>query len=195
MARSEGLSNWVPVSQIIGNIPVPLRQPVQAQPSFAMFPSPPNLHWGLVLLFGVLSCFLFFVAWQIVLGVWMRKVLPTSKALFLYITAAGIAWGTSFLVGIVGSLVPGSDPSGGFVVILAVANVLLQLTGIAIGIWARFSMRADLEKHFTIAEPYNLHLSGVMTFFFDVIYFQYHLNNIAEWKRAAQMQSAYAARV
>ena len=43
---------------------------------------------ALVLLFSVLSCGLFLVAWDIVQAAWMKKVLPTSKALSWYIAAA-----------------------------------------------------------------------------------------------------------
>src|SRR6266849_2708421 len=69
LCRSEGLSDWVPVSQVIGNIPVPVAapQPVAgtvyggpvayggAQAGYtpqasSQYPPPPSLHWGLVVL-------------------------------------------------------------------------------------------------------------------------------------------------
>jgi hypothetical protein len=57
-------------------------------------------------------------------------------------------------------------------------------------ILARFSMRASLEEHFNRAEPVGLSLSGVMTFFFGGLYFQYHLNRINELKRMARYRGA-----
>ena len=36
-------------------------------------------------------------------------------------------------------------------------------------------------------EPINLRLSGVMTFFFNILYFQYHFTRIAEWKRTGML--------
>ncbi len=51
---------------------------------------------------------------------------------------------------------------------------------------ARFTLRAELEDHFNNAEPVGLRLSGVMTFFFGGLYFQYHLNRINEMKRMAR---------
>ena len=45
-----------------------------------------------------------------------------------------------------------------------------------------FSLRNSLEDYYNSVEPLNLQLSGVMTFFFNVIYFQYHLNWIREYK-------------
>ena len=45
-------------------------------------------------------------------------------------------------------------------------------------------MRNTLERHFNTTDPVGLRLSGVMTFFFGGIYFQYHLNRIHDIKRA-----------
>jgi hypothetical protein len=39
-------------------------------------------------------------------------------------------------------------------------------------------------------EPVGLSLSGVMTFFFGGLYFQYHLNRINEMKRLARYRGA-----
>src|SRR5258705_13022070 len=75
LSRREGLTEWVPVSQVIGNIPVPAApQPVAPQPGLAtvyrrslsapaygaqvgyaapfvqQYPPPPSLHWGIMLL-------------------------------------------------------------------------------------------------------------------------------------------------
>src|ERR1041385_7111117 len=64
MCRSEGMTGLLPVSQIIGNIPTPAPQPQSvyggagALPSvdFNLLPEPPGMHWGLVLLLGVITC-------------------------------------------------------------------------------------------------------------------------------------------
>jgi hypothetical protein len=75
MARSEGMYEFLPVSQIIGTIPVPVTlSPISLTPAVE-YPNPPNLHWGLVLLFGIITFGLFDAAWGIVLGIWMRKLL------------------------------------------------------------------------------------------------------------------------
>ena len=50
LARSEGMSEPLPVSQIIGTIPAPQAQIRAAPASTPIYPDPPNLHWGLVLL-------------------------------------------------------------------------------------------------------------------------------------------------
>jgi hypothetical protein len=54
-------------------------------------------------------------------------------------------------------------------------------------------MRGSLEEHYNSAEPIGLTLSGVMTFFFNIYYFQYHLTRIAEAKKAQQLSMAAGA--
>ena len=44
-----------------------------------------------------------------------------------------------------------------------------------------------MEQHYNSAEPMGLSLSGVMTFFFGGIYFQYHINDIMKRKMMDQM--------
>ena len=49
--RSDGMTDWMPVSQVIGTIPVPAAaQAPTAAAQASLYPPPPALHWGLVLL-------------------------------------------------------------------------------------------------------------------------------------------------
>jgi hypothetical protein len=50
--------------------------------------------------------------------------------------------------------------------------------------WAYFSMRSVIETRFGIA------LSGIMTFFFNMLYLQYHMTSIAEGEHAPRTHSA-----
>ena len=68
---------------------------------------------------------------------------------------------------------------------------LIQIGLLAAWITAAFTMRADIEDHYNSAEPIGLSLSGVMTFFFSVFYFQYHFTRINEMKR--QQMGGYPA--
>jgi len=54
-------------------------------------------------------------------------------------------------------------------------------------VWA-FYVRGVLQQYYNTVEPINLNLSGVMTFFFNVFYFQHHFRRIAEGKRTGQLQ-------
>src|SRR5258708_920021 len=93
LARSEGMTDWAPLSQVIGNIPIPVPGPpagtvyggapaygaVAGSPQAGgAFLVPPNFHWALVLLFTVITCTLFSSVWLIVEAVWIRKIKPQS---------------------------------------------------------------------------------------------------------------------
>jgi hypothetical protein len=207
LCRSDGLTDWVPVSQVIGNIPVPAApQPAAPQPAAgtvygapagagaaaygtqggyaapvgSQYPPPPNLHWALVLLFTFLTCGVFSMIWLIVETVWLKKVKPDSKgvryltitvALWILMIVLAVAEGVA--VGSSGRLQPGLR---GIVGLLDIGYIVFYLIAI-------FAMRSDIEDHFNTAEPVGLSLSGVMTFFFAVFYFQYHFTRINEMKQ------------
>lgn len=176
MARSEGMPEPLPVSQIIGTIPVPAAAPAPVPgPSVPDYPDPPNLHWGLVLLFGILTCGTFSIVWDLILASWMKKVAPQSRAIFYYIAEAALlvfVYFSSFAAAFAHT----QNPYG----------QLVNLANFVISIVARFSMRASMEEHYNTAEPIGLSLSGVMTFFFGGIYFQYHFNQINRQKSLAR---------
>jgi len=48
---------------------------------------------------------------------------------------------------------------------------------------AIFKMRTSMESYYNSVEPIGLKLSGVMTFFFNVLYFQHHFSRISRWKQ------------
>jgi len=47
---------------------------------------------------------------------------------------------------------------------------------------AAFSIRRSLLYHYNNAENIGLRLNPVLTFFFNILYFQYHFSRIARWK-------------
>ncbi len=63
----------------------------------------------------------------------------------------------------------------------------LALGGLVFHLKAFFGMRDSIERHYNTVEPINLRLSSIMTFFFNVIYFQYHFTRINEWKRTGAL--------
>ncbi len=175
LVKSEGMDNWVPLSQIIGNIPVPAPAagtPPWTAPAVSPYPPPPSLHWAIVLALQIVTCGLFGWAWAIVQAAWIKKVEPESKAMVYIIIAialffAGGATNASHQVG----------EFGGF----------FSLGGLGLWFIAVFSMKASIEQHFNTQEPIGLQLSAVMTFFFNIIYFQYHFTEIARAKQVQQM--------
>ncbi|WP_158944658.1 DUF4339 domain-containing protein [Granulicella sp. S190] len=190
MAKSDEMSEWLPVSQILGETPAaatpvyaaaPLAYP---QTSGTAYPDPPNLQWGLELLLGFLTCSLFVMVWNLVIASWANRVQPASKALMFYIIATvlivlnfGGSWGAIFAM---------SHHQHHH------QSILSSLIGIAswvVRLIARFTLRDTLERHFNSAEPLGLRLSPVMTFFFGGIYFQYKLNEMNQMKQTLRYQN------
>lgn len=173
LARTEVMANWVPLSQLIGNTPPPPNQispvpaaasgyppgyagaapqPARFQPVAFAAPMPPDFHWALVLLLGVVTLGLFSIVWLCVEAGFVKKLKPSSD----------------FIVFLVLGLIP-------------FLGVIFAIIGI-------FKMRDVIQEYYNTIEPINLRLSGVMTFFFALLYFQYHFSRIAEWKRTGLLQ-------
>lgn len=181
LCRSEGMSDWVPVSQVIGNIPVPAAAPAPtpaavAAAAAAQYPAPPNLHWAIVLLLALVTCGLFLWVWAIVEANWVRKVQPASKGMIL--------WSFAMLLSIMQAVLSASQDETA----KAIATVL-SLVGLVLWISGSFSMKNSIEEHYNTAEPIGLELNGVMTFFFNVLYFQYHFTQINEIRRSRGVMS------
>jgi hypothetical protein len=167
MARSEAMTEWVTVSTIIGNLAVS-----QTSTGFGATtathaverPMPPKLHWGVVLALTVVTFGIIGIIWLFVQAVWVRKVEPKSNALY-------------FLIGyVVAAFAAGAFEGAGFTPIF---TPIFQIGGFVLFLIAVFGMRRSIEAFNDSIGPGG-GLSGVMTFFFNVIYFQYHLNDIRE---------------
>ena len=201
LTRSEGMTDWVPVSQVIGNIPIPLAAGtaagdyaggavyggsgtvydgsttgfgVQAVPMQGSPIVPPDFHWGLVLLVGVFTCGLFFSAWMIVEAVFVRKIKPDSKGLMFVIIGVAGSYLGGFANGFISAMNHTNPQPLGSLITIVFAGIFLV---------AAFHMRSDLEEYYNTMEPISLQLSGVMTFFFAIFYFQHHFSRIAQWKK------------
>jgi hypothetical protein len=192
LTKSEEMTEWVPVAQVLGG-PAPVAPAMIAPyagaeaPSYPAgvvpYPDPPNLHWGLVLVIGMFTCGLFVVVWDIVQGAWMRKVNPRSNALFLYIASTVINFVGTFAR--IGLLVASGMKNQHLPLAIGIFVIVVTLL-----VLARFDMRRSMEEHFNGPEPIGLSLSGVMTFFFGSLYFQYHFTRINEIKRMARYRGA-----
>lgn len=168
-----GMATWSRVDDLLGQAASHgAPPPIQAADSPARpAPKPPSLHWVVVLLLAVVTWGLFALVWMFVHAVWIRRIDPKSKA--LYVLAGGIA----FLL--VGGFISGlmGDSSEGL-------ELLVQLVWLIAVLVAYFDMRAAIEVR------YDLDLSGILTFFFNVLYLQYHMRRIAKGEhtpRAARM--------
>src|SRR5262252_8817353 len=195
LTRSEGMTDWVPVSQVIGNIPVPVAPPAGgtvypgapgagATPGYGAAgavagPVPPDFHWALVLLITIVTCLLFGWAWLIVEAAWIRKIKPVSRGLLFVLLALASGLVGGFINGISRTM-DQTNPSP--------VGSLFSLASIVLYFVAVFTMRSDLEEYYNSTENINLRLSGVMTFFFAIFYFQHHFSRIARWKKTGVLE-------
>ena len=190
LAKSDDSPDWVPVAQILNPVagaaavpPIytppatPFTQPIGYAAS--PYPDPPNLHWALVLVIGICTCGVFFIIWDLVQVLWMKRVQPQTKAMPYFIAYAvcsflygGASMGTSAAV------LQGHHPNNSPIA------ALISIAAFVLAIIYRFAMRTSLEQHFNGPEPLGLRLGPVMTFFFGGLYFQYHFNRLNEMKRA-----------
>ncbi|QHN04680.1 DUF4339 domain-containing protein [Granulicella sp. WH15] len=212
LVKNEDMPEWIPVSQLLAAEPQTAQPQPQSQfqpqaqsapfeptPAYSQpapsvmvdqYPDPPNLNWGLVLLFDLVTCSLFQYVWNLIVAAWTRRVQPNSTALFYYIGADLL-----YLVYMAVTFVTGFSSA----IFMARSGVVYHHSSgeyamrgfIGLAFWvlkliARFQHRESLLEHFNGPEPIGLRLSGVMTFFFGGLYFQYHLNRINALKAAAR---------
>jgi uncharacterized membrane protein YeaQ/YmgE (transglycosylase-associated protein family) len=205
LAWHEGLLNWAALSEVVPLPAPPVPPPVAPVPSaappaapgawnqfqpppqvpyagaapnpglVASGPIPPDLHWALVLLFHILSCGIFGIVWFFVEANFAKKIDRQSNAILLGI------------LGFIGSFV-GGGVRGFFAVTDARSGgegigLLIQLAGGVLLLVAAFGIRKSLEEYYNQVEPIGLDMSGVMTFFFSIFYFQHHFSRIARWKK------------
>ena len=217
LTRSEGMTDWVPVSQVIGNIPAPQPAAVIPMTGSAMAGAgnvygsagavyggpgqvpggvpvygapvvpgliPPDFHWALVLLVSFF-CSIFQIVWLFIEAGFVKKIDSESKGI-AFLAGALVTQIVAVIVLFtsIGMSPDRQEPSFSFFVpfiFIMIAGTVLHFIGI-------FQMRSSIENYYNTAEPINLRLSGVMTFFFAVFYFQYHFSRIANWKRTGYLE-------
>jgi hypothetical protein len=183
LAQSEGMNEWVPVSQILGNIPIHVTAaPVAVAPPAELVALPPNLHWAVLLIIIVLGR-IFFAAlslifnwvWVLIQANWARKLSGNNLAMVLV-----AMYPAGFVAGIFAF---GIGAASGETTALLATGGLFFIAGFIAYIVGIFKIRAAMEDYYNSRENIALTLSGVMTFFFSSVYLQYHINRIASWKK------------
>lgn len=170
LAQSEGMADWVEVSLVLGNIPIPVAiHAAPAPPAPApTVPLPLNMHWVVLLILQTITRNVFNFAWALYLANWSRKLDGENKPLILI-----AMYPAGMIAGFIA--IAGARPVIGG--ILIIAGLVSYIVGI-------FSVKSTMETYYNSVERYGLTLSGGMTFFFSTVYFQYHINQIAKWKKA-----------
>jgi hypothetical protein len=197
-ARTEDMRNWVPLSQLLGGAgetqspPSPPTQPPawtraeQRPQQGPLFPLPPSMHWGLVLLLTIVTCGLFALIWLFIQASWVKKIDPVSRSTFFLGVGLALLLG-GYVVIVVGAVAMGVGGGGfdpedlPFMAMLLLCYPLLIIGSMLM--WGGIlDIRSSLEIHFNTVEPIKLRLSGPLTAMFAVFYYQYHLTRIHTWK-------------
>ncbi|SEG49178.1 hypothetical protein SAMN05421819_3225 [Bryocella elongata] len=145
-------------------------------------PLPPNLHWAIVLVIS-LAFSLFPLGWLIYQMVWVRSLDLANKALVYLLAGFGVGLG-GCLAGGLSMAFAGSDhfPVLGFAVIMLAIFAMWALNILSV-----FEVRRSMLAYYNTVEPIGLRLSGVMTFFFSLFYFQHHMSRIVTWKQTGYL--------
>ena len=184
LTQSEGMSDWAPISQVIGTVQVPVA-PVYGSsmvidPAVESVPLPPNVHWILILLINVVLRlaklgFVFNAIWMLVLATWARKLDGDNNTLVyaaMY-PASLIAGALAVRVLRTGGM--SREAAAAVGILLIVGSLIAYFVGI-------FKIKAAMETYYNSTENIGLLLSGVMTFFFGCVYLQFHVNRLTKWK-------------
>jgi hypothetical protein len=179
-ARSAQGGPWTTVGDILAQTSQGLVPPsAPAHPGAVTanaVPLPPNLHWAIVLVIGLVFN-PFTLGWRIYELIWVRNIDKESKALLYY----GLAIGT-FLIGIVIGIAIVVQNTNNPSPWCAVPFSLGALSMFVFTILAKFDFRRSMLAYYNTVEPIGLRMSGILTFFFPTYYFQHHLSRIATWK-------------
>jgi hypothetical protein len=141
---------------------------------------PPNMHWAVVLILSWVTCGLGGLVWSFKEALFVKKIDPSSKSVTMLIVAL-----LAMVVQVVLYFTAMRSLSMDALQSASAITLLLNLVVIVTGLIAIFGMRSSLVRYYNSVENIGLKLSGVMTFFFSILYFQYHFSRIAAMKQRA----------
>jgi hypothetical protein len=151
-------------------------QPAQAAwAAGGQWPAPPDMHWAAVLLLSMVTCGIFGLVWFYKQAAFVKRLDPRNQAIQFFFGYLAVLL-ASILISFMGRLTT-----------LLIINFLLPWAALALLLAAVFSMRTVLLRHYNTVENIGLRLGPVMTFFFNMLYFQYHFSRINRWKRTGQL--------
>ncbi len=146
--------------------------------SMAGGPEPPNMHWFLILALSFFTGGLAGFVWLLRESLFVKKIDAASKAVVYWVVLL-----VAMVVQVILYFKALSPDSASGAVMASSLIMLLNLVIMVIALVMVFSMRKSIVTYYNTAEPIGLKLSGVMTFFFSILYFQYHFSRIIRWKK------------
>ncbi|MFO0363324.1 MAG: hypothetical protein ACK55F_01370, partial [Acidobacteriota bacterium] len=147
------------------------------------WPAPPDMQWYLVLIIGLVTCSIFTLYWIYNQCQFVKKLDPASKGLTYYLAGFGLIFCGVILSGILFVFLADTEMQA----VAALVAPLFNLVATVLMILGHFNLRTSIERHYNTVENIGLKLSPVMTFFFNIFYFQYHFARIAEWKKTGRL--------
>jgi hypothetical protein len=140
-----------------------------------------------VFVLSLVTVGLFGSVWMVVVGWWIKRASGNGKpfwwSLVYALSIPGAAL-VGFAGGVVAMMAGGAHAVNQFG---AVIGLVMRLVGIVLYILAAFTTKSGME-----AQPIDIPLGGVMTFFFAPIYFQYHLYDYSVEGRVGDQLSGFA---
>ncbi|WP_130619810.1 DUF4339 domain-containing protein [Dyella amyloliquefaciens] len=135
-------------------------------------PPAPSMHWGVLLLLGIVTLGIFTLVWPFMQANWVRKIDKDSKAML---------WlGIGVVCLVVGEVVSIGHP-------FSLLGSLLSLAYFVLFITAYFAMAGSIRSKLA---PHGLpvEIGGVTLFFFNTFYLQGQLRWIARWQETGARQ-------
>jgi hypothetical protein len=129
-----------------------------------------------VLLLGWITCGILSLLWVFVQANFVKKVDPSGPARGFFMGSLAASLRTRQ------AMFPASFGDRSGIAVMAPAPLLMPVS-IALFLLGVFSMRRSLLHHYDTVENIGLRLSSRLTFFYNILFFQYHLSRIARWKR------------
>jgi hypothetical protein len=140
-----------------------------------------------VLALSILTLSIFGIIWMAVQGYWVKRATKNGKP-FAWALAYVIFLPLVFVVAVtVGALSAMGKIGGAGVNPNASVELGSRLVSIVLYLMTAYALKGALE-----AQPIDIPLTGVMTFFFAPIYFQYHLFDYSVEGRVAEQLSGFA---
>jgi len=130
-----------------------------------------HFHWHTTELINVLY------VWTYVQAIWLKRAEPESKAIYWYVATDVLRIAVAIGQIAIPQVLRNHE----------IVFSLVELTTFVLNVYALFKFKWEFEYHFNKSDPGLLKLSGVMTFFFNIFYFQYHFHEIYRYKHQERL--------